>query len=525
MATKYQLNQEAAEAYIERFSQTLCSQVFGSKTAVTGPEIIEVAPERQINLFIMRNLYEKWQAETLKLKSPYFDFAHPEVATALRSFMNLLSQHILVRREHFEQLLKQSLRDTLRLVFTPEEFLKAELEALATPKVKQDSVRNLARYVTLNKVLLEGILEHMEATRSSDMFVGEVIRHLLKALHDKAARLHAPEALMISLGEVEPVTVGQLADRINGDDRDHSLPRPSFGAAGAAESFFAQATASEAVGSPTPEELPDLSATAEASETVNDFELESANDQVEEEPIAPTFEPEPEPVKAPEPPAPVAETKPTQPEAKDGNINKDSKPAADSPVRPQPALRPGERPAGGYTIIKDSEGRKEGEQPRPGFEQPGPREEKSGVLSRFFKKKEEPEPKPVPPINKGKLDISHTVMPAQKRTVAELAQRQQPTLNDSLKKEESTGVQAQIANKQALKERIALNDRMRYIKDLFHGDADGLNRALDELEAAGTRHKAFDLVMNNYAIAYDWDLNREPATSFIQLIERKYAEE
>src|SRR5204862_8197190 len=107
--------------YSRNLAQTLCNAFFAGHETINGQQLITFSPVKQINLFVIKELLIRWNREMANLQSPYFDFSSSEVKDALKTFMNVLSRKILVRRPDFEPLLQQAIADTFTLVLNPEE--------------------------------------------------------------------------------------------------------------------------------------------------------------------------------------------------------------------------------------------------------------------------------------------------------------------------------------------------------------------------------------------------------------------
>ena len=82
---EYTVNQQNIQNYAERLTAELCKQFFVNKAFISGPEILAFNSENQLNLLIVKNIFLNWQKETLKLKSPYFDFEDEGVKLALKT--------------------------------------------------------------------------------------------------------------------------------------------------------------------------------------------------------------------------------------------------------------------------------------------------------------------------------------------------------------------------------------------------------------------------------------------------------
>ena len=151
------LNRKAAEAYSEYFSSKVLDNFFSDRLAATGQDILELTPVQQVNLLIVQRFYQRWQEEALRLRSPYFNYDHPQVQESLQSFMNTLSRHILVERAALEPLLQAAVLDTLRLLFNPMAFFDEFLRLYTNSKTLQASLRYLRMQQSLTDVLHEQV--------------------------------------------------------------------------------------------------------------------------------------------------------------------------------------------------------------------------------------------------------------------------------------------------------------------------------------------------------------------------------
>ncbi|GAB5524308.1 MAG: hypothetical protein Roseis2KO_21800 [Roseivirga sp.] len=90
-----------------------------------GAALMQLTESKQANAFLVKALFEKWQEETENLQSPYFDFDHEKVKEALKTFMNVLSGYISVKREDLEPLLAQAIKETVLITFDPVAYVQS----------------------------------------------------------------------------------------------------------------------------------------------------------------------------------------------------------------------------------------------------------------------------------------------------------------------------------------------------------------------------------------------------------------
>lgn len=207
---EYTVNQQTIQKYAERLTNDLCRQFFVNKAFISGPEILTFNVENQLNLLIVKNIFLNWQKETLKLKSPYFDFEDETVKQALKTFMNKLSNHIKVYRYDFEPIVTRSIQDLILLSAAPADFFKKEIEALSSPKIQIGLLKEFAKYIKINRFILDQVIREIEATGLTETFGGETFRFILKAINENPDKLEHPEKALANILEQLPAQVTEF---------------------------------------------------------------------------------------------------------------------------------------------------------------------------------------------------------------------------------------------------------------------------------------------------------------------------
>ena len=116
------VNQSVLMQYSRSFAQKLTDYFFIDHQVIEGEEILKFCDIKQVNLLVIKLLFEKWQEETQKLRNPYFDYSRQDVQKALNNFMNILSQHISIRKDDFYVLVYEATKDALILALDPHLF-------------------------------------------------------------------------------------------------------------------------------------------------------------------------------------------------------------------------------------------------------------------------------------------------------------------------------------------------------------------------------------------------------------------
>lgn len=153
----YQLKQSEVPTISQKIGETICDKTFQNYTKIDGEHLISLTNSRQVNSFIIRSLFAQWRKEVEKLESPYFDFKHEKVQKALKSFMNVLSNHISIDRHHLQPILNQAIADTILIAFEPKAFLESSLERSAKPQ----DFKLQFKYIKNNRELFKSLVEQI----------------------------------------------------------------------------------------------------------------------------------------------------------------------------------------------------------------------------------------------------------------------------------------------------------------------------------------------------------------------------
>jgi hypothetical protein len=203
MKDKY--NQIRLAQYSQSLAQRLSEEHFAHHETVTAQQLISFTPVKQVNLYMIRELLTLWNHEMANLRSPYFDFEHPEVKDALVQFMNVLSRKISIKRPHFEPLLLKAIQDTLRTVLEPvavfeEKFMR--LDDLSVAKLQES-----LKYQDIDKDVYRQFLDTL-ANGTFDRH--QVIPRLNRFLAENEAERMSVDELVGRFNELQPLQVEDL---------------------------------------------------------------------------------------------------------------------------------------------------------------------------------------------------------------------------------------------------------------------------------------------------------------------------
>jgi DNA polymerase III gamma/tau subunit len=163
------LNTDYLHNYSRELALLLSNKFFANTDIITGEQILEFSNIKQINFLIFKILEERWEAEAMRLESPFFDYSQPEVQDGLRTFLNVLSRHIRVQKKAFTAVLIEAIYGTLQLVLDPRSFYEQEIQKPAKIKLTAEYYRRSVKYIQYNREIFKTFVGEL-ALRYSDTF-------------------------------------------------------------------------------------------------------------------------------------------------------------------------------------------------------------------------------------------------------------------------------------------------------------------------------------------------------------------
>lgn len=467
------LNDEFIREYSEEFSEKITSEFFAEKERITGKEILNVSPSKQLNFFILKILFRKWQEEMKKLESPFFNYKSPEVRKAMVQFMNTLSQHIEVSGDHFISMAEEAVADTLLLAVDPGSYLSLEFEAMDVSKVTDKMTKPILKYIKLHKEEISAFFAENEGAdidefveNASDYFddleVGDIVQNQLELLSQivplSEDDLYFKEEDELDLDEEED-ELPEVDDSILDDEDDESAIEPEE-----------DEDSDEEVSFDYPEE--------EESETLNHTDDEGTDEELSEsEESAELVDSEEE--------------------------SEDSEEASDDDDEEKYLAEDGRDSYSEETFDEDDE------------------ENEDGTIEEE-KISDESEEDSVSAAD----DETVPNGPASEddESVNEKFAEQSPTINDKFSKEDDDTVAGNLEKKpvSTIMEAISVNHRYMFTKELFDGNREAFTAAIENIESQESFDDAVEMLVQRYANKLGWDMNSDEVKELLKVIFRRF---
>ncbi len=463
MSNKFNAN--ALNDYSRSYARRIAADFYQQHTTISGSQILSLTPINQINLLVIGTLSTKWQADAEKFRSPYFDFTHADVEEALQHFMNVVSQHISVRREHLEPLLADAVRRTIILIFDPRAYFDELLRNQPEFTLTADSLRQISRFTKINQFISAHLTQRMNG--KPFIYVNQAIGYLDEAFAQKAHEIEHYDKFVSIFSEKVPMDVSAL---LRSHVPDSIPPGPS-------RSFFDMAT--ESAVPPAPLVAPgvdtsgvDTSNTEPAQSAVSPAPTEPANAPAPSESTTVMPEtPKEQSLSAADTTAATTSAATTAAATSSGGpmfLGGDSGPEPVAPIR-----QPSQLPTGGIS--------------QPSVSQTNDT------------------------LNVGGTDDDELI------TLNDILRGKTPATTESVAE---TFTHAPI---ETVGRSISLNQKFRFINQLFSGNTAAYNQAVAELDTLNNYGQALDLIQYRYASQYSWDMNSDEVNELIDILKRRFA--
>jgi hypothetical protein len=205
------LKELAVENYSKAYARKVVTEFFAAHELMQGKQILTFTEVNQVNMFVLQYLFTTWQEETAKLQSPYFDYQAYEVKEALGQFMNTVSKHIAIRREHVEPLVNYAVKSTLVLLLAPQEFF-AQLIRKEGFTINIAQLKEAAKYIQINKAIFNSFLRRLASVADTELPVNQALTVLEEVCQARKDEIEQPDDYLDTFSRKIPVYKEDLLD-------------------------------------------------------------------------------------------------------------------------------------------------------------------------------------------------------------------------------------------------------------------------------------------------------------------------
>ncbi|MCI0751739.1 MAG: hypothetical protein L0Y35_07865 [Flammeovirgaceae bacterium] len=201
---------KAVEKYGEVFSSQVLKKAYAGKSVVNGPDLLTLTEVKQINYFILHELFTVWKAEVKNLQSPYFDYSDPAVKESLENFLGTLSNHITIKQADLKPLLARAVSQTLFLILDPYDFYSDLIAGDKNKMLSTDVFKEHLKYIKINSAPLNNLIEKIEEKKLKQISGNEAFGILDQILEEVNFTPEDFDEYFAKLSEVVPLKIEQL---------------------------------------------------------------------------------------------------------------------------------------------------------------------------------------------------------------------------------------------------------------------------------------------------------------------------
>ena len=143
---------------------------------INGKDILEITPYHQLNLFILKNLYDKWVYNFNSNKIKYFNYDSEDVIQTTKKLMNILSNNISIDISDFSSLFQESSNDLLGLARNPKKYIKKDL--FVEEWYDEEKIKKRSKYYYYHKKLFDMLIHEMKTKNEVSVKSKEIIRYV-----------------------------------------------------------------------------------------------------------------------------------------------------------------------------------------------------------------------------------------------------------------------------------------------------------------------------------------------------------
>jgi hypothetical protein len=526
------LNEDFIDSYCEKFVSKITDSFFSDdKIVITGKEMLKVTPSKQTNLFVMKLIFQYWQGESKKLKSPFFNYESDSVKQALLEFMNVLSQNIEVHKNRFQLLLNHAVKDAIYLAASPQTYLEIELDSLIENKIDDEVIEEIVKYLRIYQTHVKNFLSDMRGLAPEDA---------IDELDDEFEPFDATPGLTKEtelLSQVLPIEPDQVLsedfpedfdefddDEFDNDEKEPNIPEEAANVTSEELEESEMYDHNEARFK-TEEELSE--SLIEKEEVANEEKPSSKDSdsvmnwgdeigEYTEEELAflnaeDSFEPffdkpsdqEQQPVEqsqGQESEIEVADSQVDEPEA---DINNDT--IGSSEVEDvQETGDNEEEKAEAWLVSEEVE------------------EEEKTETEEVEEEKAEPDEAKVEEKTESEVKEESESEEVEEESESKEAKEEPTTVNDQFEVGQTVAEHHEEQKANSMMELISVNHQYMFVKELFKDDQVSFQNALYELEEYNSFDDAVEFLVQGYAKEFEWDMQSNEVKELLKVLFRKY---
>ena len=147
---------------IDKYLHSINNKLLNRK--IPGKDLMNITESKQINLFIIKNIYDKWNDNFNINKLEYFNYEDPNVIKSVNDLKKNLSYNILLGSLVVKNLIYKSIEDVIHLIANQKKFIKSDI--LKEKEYNVEKLMNRSRYYCNHKEVFEYLANNIQEAES-----------------------------------------------------------------------------------------------------------------------------------------------------------------------------------------------------------------------------------------------------------------------------------------------------------------------------------------------------------------------
>ena len=166
---------------LKKYSQSICKKIvinsMKDKKVFQGKDILSYTNVEQVNLFIMKKVFDNWGKTYEKNKSEYFNYNSEELIIQLKQYMNILSKNILLDKSLIKRLAINAIEDFIYLCIKPYSFFKNEFEQIVKD-ISISRIEERKKFYIVNQEIYLKIIDKVKKLNKRKIETKKIIKIL-----------------------------------------------------------------------------------------------------------------------------------------------------------------------------------------------------------------------------------------------------------------------------------------------------------------------------------------------------------
>ena len=189
-----------------------------NKEVFEGKDILEYTNTNQINLFILKRIFDNWKRNHQLNKSPFFNYDNEELKSQLEKYMIILSKNILLNIKQIKSLTVNSIEDFILISLKPYKFFRDEFKKIDN-QINIKRLLERKKYYVINQEIFIRLINLIKQLNKTWVKRIEIL-NVINKIENEKIQLKDYEEKLIKLLEIDHAKINHLTNSLNEQDLD-----------------------------------------------------------------------------------------------------------------------------------------------------------------------------------------------------------------------------------------------------------------------------------------------------------------